>query len=483
MIHEKMAGLMSPAERLARVASAAYRTAASGQTAPSGSVSVTNADGTRTVIGAANASGSTMATHVGDETPPGRPTGVSAVSSGGCVYVGWDGTLLGGVPADFCRLVVWISAGGAEEVVGSLTGPGMVSTPPMPSATEVAVWAAAEDDCCRADGTPAHNVSERGDVLRVRVVQGEDSGAIEELRRAVGLASADATAARSEARAAREAAERATWHFFADSAGAHVSTSKQDATTGANLLLVGNGISLRDGREVVSSFDRSRIELGKNSERSVISLCGGTCLISYDGTLKATKMESDTICLFGGRTTYVGGGRADGKMANVTCNSDADGTTAVKITASRKDVGGAELSVTAADSAVRVSAKRLFVSAASISTAKLAEMLTDTGWVTIHQATIGGVQYFVRYRAVGGVCYMTWDMTGVGESGSYTSSAIPSKYRPDFAMYFPTAVYGSNNTGSVWMPAKGGSGGRPWLSSYDPTARMVGSAAWPYVSQ
>lgn len=51
MKHGKLIGLQTSAERLARVAAAAYDAATAPQTAPSGSISLDNADGTRTIIG------------------------------------------------------------------------------------------------------------------------------------------------------------------------------------------------------------------------------------------------------------------------------------------------------------------------------------------------------------------------------------------------------------------------------------------------
>lgn len=69
MIHRKLPGLMSPIEKVARVAGSASDAARSLDTRPSGSVSYDNADGTRTVIGPA-AGDMTIATHVGDTTAP-----------------------------------------------------------------------------------------------------------------------------------------------------------------------------------------------------------------------------------------------------------------------------------------------------------------------------------------------------------------------------------------------------------------------------
>lgn len=176
MIHRKLPSLMTPAEAIARVAATALTQAAAQQTAPAGSISVPNSDGTRTVLGAVNSSGSTMATHVGDTTPPGRPIGVTAKSSGGVIVAFWSGRLEGGVPADFDHVTFYArSSDGTQRVtLGKLSREGSVTSAAMESGSAWAVWATAEDDACLSDGTPAHNVSEESDESAVVVVAPKD---------------------------------------------------------------------------------------------------------------------------------------------------------------------------------------------------------------------------------------------------------------------------------------------------------------------
>lgn len=112
----------------ARVAMAALSEARGQQTAPNGTVSVRNADGTRTVIGAGAGTDETGAPvgvrqFVGDTTPPGRPTGLSWLSVDGTITGAWDGTLEGGVPADLSH--VELLAG--NLVVGRLRRAGSCS--------------------------------------------------------------------------------------------------------------------------------------------------------------------------------------------------------------------------------------------------------------------------------------------------------------------------------------------------------------------
>lgn len=161
MKHGKLLGLQTDAERLARVAVAAYDAATAPQTAPSGSISLDNADGTKTIIGPQAGSGDgapsgqAMATHVGDTTPPPVPTGITAWSGDGSLHVMWDGTLSGDVPADFSHISILVD--GRE--VAQLSSAGSVTVGGLEIGATVSVTATAEDDACLADGTPAHNVS------------------------------------------------------------------------------------------------------------------------------------------------------------------------------------------------------------------------------------------------------------------------------------------------------------------------------------
>ena len=161
MKHGKLIGLQTSAERLARVAVAAYDAATAPQTAPSGSISLDNADGTRTIIGPQAGSGDgapsgqAIATHVGDTTPPPVPTGITAWSGDGSLHVMWDGTLSGDIPADFGHISILVDG----EEVAQLSSAGSVTVGGVEAGATVSVTATAEDDACLADGTPAHNVS------------------------------------------------------------------------------------------------------------------------------------------------------------------------------------------------------------------------------------------------------------------------------------------------------------------------------------
>ena len=153
-VHRKAVALMDPIEAVARLAARAQSRAEAAQTRASGSASFDNADGTRTIIGPQTGS-ATMATHVGDTTPPPVPTGITAWSGDGSLHVMWDGTLSGGIPADFDHISILVDG----EEVAQLSSAGSVTVGGVEAGATVSVTATAEDDACLADGTPAHNVS------------------------------------------------------------------------------------------------------------------------------------------------------------------------------------------------------------------------------------------------------------------------------------------------------------------------------------
>ena len=151
---------MSTAEAIATTAAAALSQATSQQTSPTGSTVTHNADGTKTISGSVLGTDSTgasvtTATHVGDTTPPGVPTGVTAWSGDGAVHVSWDGTLEGGIPADFHCVNLLVDG----TRVAQLAKAGSTTYLDVAVGTTVSVTATSEDDACATDGTEAHNVS------------------------------------------------------------------------------------------------------------------------------------------------------------------------------------------------------------------------------------------------------------------------------------------------------------------------------------
>lgn len=191
MRHVKLVGMMSPMEKMANVAASAAQSAREATTRQSGTISVPNADGTRSILGVQNGNGRSMATHVGDTTPPGKPLGVSAASSSGVLVAYWSGELEGGIPDDFAKLVVKAKTDGeGEQVLGELYAEGSVSSNRLTVGKTYAVWATAEDDACAEDGTDRHNVSEASDSVRVTMTAAADAAAVEAAQKAANEAKA-----------------------------------------------------------------------------------------------------------------------------------------------------------------------------------------------------------------------------------------------------------------------------------------------------
>lgn len=169
MRHTKLAGLMGPAEKIARVAADAQSVARRALTRKSGTVVVPNGDGTSTVIGpgAGDTDGQSngLSQWVGDTTPPGRPTGITAASSWGVLYVTWGGELEGGTPPDFAYCAVLVD--GVEKA--RMAERGTVAIDGLEPG-EVAVTLVAYDAARDMDGNLAPNASQPSDAVVVEVV-------------------------------------------------------------------------------------------------------------------------------------------------------------------------------------------------------------------------------------------------------------------------------------------------------------------------
>ena len=136
----------------------------------SGTIAVDNGDGTETWIGGGDTGAAMPGSNgiipwVGDTTPPGRPTGVTAVCRTECVFVQWDGTLEGGVPADFDHVELYAKpdSTGASLDLGQLRGKGELATGVLPVGDVVEVWAVAYDNAHDVNGVSKPNASDESE--------------------------------------------------------------------------------------------------------------------------------------------------------------------------------------------------------------------------------------------------------------------------------------------------------------------------------
>lgn len=153
-MHHALITPQSGGEQLATLAAGALDAASRQQTGPSASATYHNPDGTKTLMGE-DAAGQGIAQWVGDTTPPGVPTGVTARSGSGLILVSWDGTLDGGVPPDFAHVQILVDGTDA----GSMRAAGTVAVGPYGIGSLHMVTAVAWDDAHAEDGSPAPNAS------------------------------------------------------------------------------------------------------------------------------------------------------------------------------------------------------------------------------------------------------------------------------------------------------------------------------------
>lgn len=145
-------------------ANSAVRIASRQLTGNAGTVEIPNVDGTSTIMGV-GAGGSGIAPWVGDTTAPGTPTGITAQSGSGMIVVSWDGTLDGGIPADFSHVALLVD--GVES--GRLSAKGSVVFGPYDVGATHVVSAVAYDDAHGEDGASLPNASEASGGISVTV--------------------------------------------------------------------------------------------------------------------------------------------------------------------------------------------------------------------------------------------------------------------------------------------------------------------------
>lgn len=226
---------LSPAEQLATLAAGALDAASGQQTRATGSATYHNPDGTKTLIGA-DAAGQGIAPWVGDTTAPGMPTGISVDSSAGMILVSWDGSLEGGVPADFDHVQILVD--GVEA--GQLRVRGTAALGPYEADSVHNVTTRAWDDAHAEDGSPAPNGSTETKPVSVTVrsvvdasqVQAAQDKAQEALDKIAGV-SKDAQAAAAASAQAKQAADAA-------SGLAGAASSKADSALSRGVELVRN---------------------------------------------------------------------------------------------------------------------------------------------------------------------------------------------------------------------------------------------------
>ena len=250
----------SPGEQLAALAAGALDMASRQQTGNIGSVTIPTAGGTKLIAGeAAGLQG--IAPWVGDTTPPGMPTGVGVDSAAGMILVSWDGTLTGGIPADFDHVSILVD--GTEA--GQLRVRGTATLGPYEADSVHQVTARAWDDAHAEDGSPDPNGSDATEAVSVTVKSVVDADEIkaaqdkaqQAINQIAGVskdvqqaskdaqtAASAATSASGKADTASSKADTATVAASAASAKANDAASAASAASGKADRALSNGAEL-----------------------------------------------------------------------------------------------------------------------------------------------------------------------------------------------------------------------------------------------
>lgn len=439
---------MSPTyENMARSVVQAQKKINGLNTSPTGTISVHRSNGTKDIYGVLNKDGYSVAKNVGDTVAPPKPKGIFATSSSDVVYVAWDGTLEDKIPSDFYNVTIYMGIGGQSSVIGTLTEPGIVSTPPLPTAQSVEIWATAEDDTCKEDGTPAHNVSPESTHQSVAIEHGSNSQGVEDLKKilekkidAVDVkaeqAATDAKGAKTMATCANNIAnevkstiENLTNMFTHDADGAHVGDKKA-----GHITVKSDRMGIFDGESPVASFERGIISLGDNS----LNIVAGYQDNRGD---RATALMTNNILL-----------KPTGYLM-----SDSQ-----TITAKISDSNGmhfAELGLT--DSALTLSTDNR-AKKESIDYTNLIKMMMFVPWIDL----VNNQWVRVRYCVRSGFMYLDCWMAG-GYPTYTTPTQIPDNLLPAKAGYHPLATQQGNNIAKMWLGAAGGGDGHVYIYNYD----------------
>lgn len=425
---------MSPTyENMARSVVQAQKKINGLNTSPTGTISVHRSNGTKDIYGVLNKDGYSVAKNVGDTVAPPKPKGIFATSSSDVVYVAWDGTLEDKIPSDFYNVTIYMGVGGQSSVIGTLTEPGIVSTPPLPTAQSVEVWATAEDDTCKEDGTPAHNVSPESTHQSIAVQHGSNSQGVEDLKRIlekkIDAVDVKAEQAVKTADGTQKVVEELNNSFSHDSEGAHVGSK-----TGMHTTINAQGMSLRKNNAEVASFSEHYVKLSS-------------------GDLRIT---SGFIRDFGYNSTAFSSSVFDFEAENMVY---IDSPKVFLRTMHKKNGGFEGTDIDIMPDQIGVSSPH---GAGSINTADLVKLMKYIPWTDL----VNNQRVRVRYCVRGGVMYLDCWMAG-GYPTYTTPIEIPDNLLPSNAGYYPLATQKGNNTAEIWLGAAGGGDGHVYFYNYD----------------
>ena len=302
--------------------------------------------------------------------------------------------------------------------------------------------------------------------------------------------------------------EKINYYFWTDSSGAHVTTRPNDATTGPNILIDGNGFHIRQGKVETAFFRSDEIGLGSNSQMSVIRMCGGlgeigtvsssnSSVLALFGELVGLRGSSGSVVgnnlanltltdddavltangsiVFNSKTTYLGTNSLDSRVYlystrgwiepvassvdNANAGINIHGKKRIGVVAGTGASDGINSGLyvqnekgTYEDSVLVLDAyKYLFGREGDlVKSQDVYKAMRFEDWKTLYDDSTFG---HIRYRVFAGIVFLCGNVSGITRSWSLH---IPSKYCPKFDTWFPatlSTVGGSpsNNTASIWL--------------------------------
>jgi hypothetical protein len=415
-------------------------------TSPTGTISVHRSNGTKDIYGVLNKDGYSVAKNVGDTVAPPKPKGIFATSSSDVVYVAWDGTLEDKIPSDFYNVTIYMGVDGQSSVIGALTEPGIVSTPPLPTAQSVEIWATAEDDTCKEDGTPAHNVSPESTHQSVAIEHRSNSQGVEDLKRilekkidAVDVkaeqaatnakgAKTMATEASNKAEEVKATVDNLSNAFSHDARGAYVGDKTKQF-----VWVNKDGVWLMDGKTLNASFTSKRASLAGDkliiaADQIVVTNASSS---SPDVVKKGTSLCSESIGLTANDTVFLHGQTLQAQIAGTNILLNNQGLRIMPV------------------------GKSLYQ---TTSINDLVKLLKFTGWTTLQDDGACRVRYCIR----GGMMYLDCYLAA-GYSARTTTAEMPDNLLPAIEGYYPMGTETGDHTAKIWIGAAGGGNKRIYL--------------------
>lgn len=276
------------------LADVALRQSNANVTRISGMLSVDNGDGSETWIGGNVNSDSNggVTKWIGDTTVPGKPTGLSAVSTVNRVLVSWNGTLHDGVPADFDHISVFAVNAGTVESLGDLNCAGTILSKKYAEGTILEVYAVAYDAARDEQGNPSPNVSEESDRITLVVERDVDMGqlndAAADMEQKADAAAAKADKVRSDLQAEMDANKQA-----ADNAIANVDkkADKAQSDLEAQTAALKSSIANVDAKAEQVKADASKISQRVDADKAALD----KSIASVDAKAQAASDKGDRL--------------------------------------------------------------------------------------------------------------------------------------------------------------------------------------------